>query len=154
MRKLKEYTASSLYNYGLFLLSKREYSEKQISDKMFTKTENQKLVEEAIAKLKDYGYLSDNRKAQSIIRTYAKKENGHKIIQRLKLAGISQNTIEENYEKSSVDEQQNTCSALLTRKFRFFEEEKKDKYIRFLLSKGFEYSAIKKAIESFKNPEH
>lgn len=154
MTKIKEYTASKLYNYGLFLLSKREYSEKQIRDKMLTKTENNELVQQAILKLKEYGYLSDTRKAQSIIRSYQQKENGHKIIQRLKLAGIEVPTIEENYEKSTVEEQIEKCVNLLDKKYKYFDSEKQDRYIRFLMNKGFEYSAVKKALESFRNNEH
>lgn len=147
----KEYTTQSLYSYGLWLLSKREYSVKQIKDKMSNKSDNNTFIQQAIDKLQENNYLSDDRKAQSIIRMYSHKENGHKLIQRLKIAGIEQPVIDNLLEKSDTQEQQEKCFNLLSRKFKYFEEYKKDKYVRFLLSKGFEYSAVKKALEHFKN---
>lgn len=140
----KEYDYQSLLSYSLFLLSKRDYSIKKMTEKLSSKTENEDFVNQVISKLIDNNYLSDERKAQSIIRTYSNKETGEKLKQRLKLAGINQQTIEDLKEDLTPEKQEleEKCKALFLSKFKSYHPDYYDKYVRFLLNKGFDYSII------------
>ncbi len=145
----------ALFNYGLFLLGLREYSVSQVRKKMQTRCEMPELIEEALQKLETANYLSDERKAQSILSQYGKKEAGSKLMQRFALAGIdkelTKKTIEDSIAQAPQDDNLNNCLEILTRKFKVYDELKKDKYVRFLCSRGFSYGMCSKVIKIFKD---
>lgn len=157
-KKPKNYDAPALLRYAIWLLSKRDYSILKMKEKLSTKTDNQNLINETINKLVDNHYLDDNRKAQSIIRQYSSKESGYKLINRLKLAGIDKDIIDEEFIQN--DELQDkellleNCLKLLKSKFKKYDPDNYNKYIRLLISKGFDLTIIKKAISSFKNDSY
>ena len=150
----KTYTKESLYSYALFLLSKREYSIKKLTDKLLTKIEEEQkeIVDEIINKLIEYNYISDERKAKSILRNYSQKESGEKLKQRLKLAGINKEVIDEIDLLEDPEILKEKGLKLLKSKYKNYDTNNVDKYIRFLLNKGFTYSVVKDIINLFKEP--
>lgn len=142
-----------LCSYGLFLLGLREYSEAQLREKMVKRCEDAALVQSALDKLKSKNYLSDQRKADSVLSQYGKKESGHKLKQRFILAGLDKELIEQTINSAQEDLTQEDkieqCLEVLVKKHKVYNPEKKDKYLRFLISRGFSYSLANSALKEF-----
>lgn len=143
----------ALFNYALFLLSRKDYSLFKMTEKLKSRLpeDNSFGYEKTIAKLIDYKYLDDDKVAQRIFAKYGKKEQGFKLIMRFKKEGIEP----EFYEKIINDEDNkltiDDCVILLEKKFKTYNDEIKDKYFRFLASKNIDFDLIKKSINQFKS---
>ena len=148
----KEYNFKQLYNYGVNRLYARDYSKKELFEKMKQYQNDLKIIDDVLSLLEKQGYLSDKHKAQSIIHYYSSKESLFKIKNRLKNLGISSDIIEELFSENENNYQElDTIVHLLEKKFHTYNEINYLKMVRFLAQKGFQYEEIKKAISLFKS---
>jgi len=140
----------SAKNYGVWLLGRREWSEKELRARFALKGYESAEIEEAIQFLKAYGLQSDARFAGSKVRTNAGRAGNAKILQQLKLAGISQDVAQEALESSAPELER--AFAVLQRRFagRPADLETRTRAWRFLASRGFGGSTIEKAWRQFK----
>lgn len=148
----KTYNFKQLYNYGIYRLYAREYSKKELFEKMKKYQTDIKVIQDVLLLLENNGYLSDKRKAQSIINYYSNKESFSKISLRLKYLGISSDIIDELF-SSNIQKENfsvNIILNLLEKKFKKYDENNYLKMVRFLSQKGFSYDDIKKSILFFK----
>lgn len=151
---LKEiiYNEQQLYNYGINRISEREWARKELQTKMRRLHPDLEIVNRVLDKLESQGYLSDARRAKSILNQFNSRESINKTKQRIAMKGVSkevvQEVIDENFE--GLDEVA-TAVELLTRKFKEFNPELRDKMMRHLASKGFRFDSISKAIARFKD---
>lgn len=149
-KKPKIYDDTRLFQYGIFMLSRRDYSRHELGEKMQKWQPDKSIIEKILDKLQGSGYLSDKRKAQSMLIQYGNKESPKKTIQRMKQKGIDSEAIEEAL--GNVEDNSSTvCSSLLQKKFKHYCKESHPKYVRFLASKGFSYNLIKNSIDEFAN---
>jgi regulatory protein len=148
----KTYNFKQLYNYGINRLYAREYSKKELFEKMKKYQPDIKIIQDVLLLLENNGYLSDKRKAQSIINHYSNKESFSKISTRLKYLGISSDIIDELFD-SNIQKENDSITIilnLLEKKFKKYDENNYLKMVRFLSQKGFSYDDIKKSILLFK----
>lgn len=83
------------YNYSIFLLSKREYSEKKLRTKLIEKGHLEAEINECITKVKEQGYLSDERFKEARIVGLARKGKSIRDIKfKLESEGVPSNTEE------------------------------------------------------------
>ena len=74
--------------YSLFLLARREYSEKELRIKLTDKY-NEEICQRVLDYLQANNYQSDERFTDMIVRSYASRGYGHKrILQELSRKGI------------------------------------------------------------------
>ncbi|MGL6115213.1 MAG: regulatory protein RecX [Cetobacterium sp.] len=135
--KILEIAALSLSYY---LLSKKDYCEKDLREKLYNKYLNKIVVSRVLEILREKGYLDDLEYAKSYINTH--NYSKAKLKYMLKQKGISDEVIEELLENQKEKELEN-----LKREYKKVKGRDKDKQIASLMRKGFCYGDIKKIIE-------
>lgn len=132
------------FNYCIYLLSRKDYSEKQLIDKLLSKGYESIST---INKLKEYKYLDDSKYIKRVIQNYSQKEGPLKLLQRLRNYGFNQSLINENKELLLLIK---ANPNILEKKFKIYKQEDEVKYWRFLASKGYNSSQCKQTINEFK----
>ena len=136
------------YNYAVTLLSRRDHSERELMTKLSQKGYTDG-AEEAIAKLRNGGYVSDERFARLYVRELQtlKKYGKKRIEQELYRKGVDRDIIREVLEETDFDE--NQLVSLIERKYgRYLSDEKGvQKTINGLLRMGYSYGEIRDALK-------
>ena len=139
------------YNYAVSLLSRRDHSERELMTKLSQKGYTDG-AQEAIRKLRDGGYVSDERFARLYIRELQtfKKYGKRRIEQELYRKGIDREIIREVLEETDFDE--DGLVSLVERKYgRYLDDEKGvAKTINGLLRMGYSYGEIRNALNRIK----
>lgn len=137
------------YNYAVNLLSRRDHSERELMTKLTQKGYTDG-AEEAIAKLRDSGYVSDERFARLYVRELQtfKKYGKRRIEQELFRKGIDREIISEVLEETDFDESE--LVSLIERKYgRYLGDEKGiAKTVNGLLRMGYSYGEIRDALKT------
>lgn len=139
------------YNYAVSLLSRRDHSERELMSKLTQKGYTDG-AEKAIAKLRDGGYVSDERFARLYVRELQtfKKYGKKRIEQELYRKGIDREIISEVLDETDFDESE--LVSLIERKYgRYLGDEKGvAKTINGLLRMGYSYGEIRSAMNEIK----
>ena len=94
---------NELFARGIRLLAMREHSVKEITNKLFDKSENSDALHAVIDDLLERKYLSDERFAESYVRSRSNKGFGPvKIRSELKTKGISNALIQDNVNENAA----------------------------------------------------
>ena len=135
------------YNYAVSLLSRRDHSERELMTKL-TQKGYAEGAEEAISKLKDSGYVSDERFARLYVRELQilKKYGKRRIEQELFRKGVDREIIREVLDETEFA--QDELVSLIERKYgRYLSDEKGlQKTINGLLRMGYSYGEIRDAL--------
>ena len=116
------------------------------------------MVNRVLDKLANLGYIDDKKRIRAVLNYYSPKESSNKTKNRLIQKGASKELIDEviyelkeedtvNYE---YDSEIDSGLTLLDRKFDSYNAEIRDKMLRFLISKGFNYTICTKILKIFK----
>lgn len=136
------------YNYAVSLLSRRDHSERELMTKLAQKGYTDG-AEEAIEKLKNGGYVSDERFARLYVRELQtlKRYGKRRIEQELYRKGVDRDTIREVLDETDFDESE--LVSLIERKYgRYLSDEKGiQKTINGLLRMGYSYGEIRDALK-------
>lgn len=156
------YNDKQLYNYGLNRLASRDYLRAELFTKMSNLQPDPDMVNAALDKLENLGYLNDTRKIRSFFNSYQHKESPNKTKNRLIQKGAPKDLIEdvlfeiENTQSTityDYDSETDAALILLTRKFKSYNPDNKDKMLRFLISRGYNYSLCAKTLKIFNEGE-
>lgn len=156
------YNDKQLYNYGLNRLVSRDYLRAELFTKMSNLQPDPVMVNEALDKLESLGYLNDKRKIRSFFNSYQHKESPSKTKNRLVQKGAPKDLIEDVlYEMKDdqstltydYDSETDAALILLTRKFKTYNPDNKDKMLRFLISRGYNYALCAKTLKIFKEDD-
>ena len=134
------------------LLQKKDYTEKQLRDKLKEGDYPEEFVDEAISYVKSYRYLDDERYTRDYITYHMSLRSKNRIIQDLQTKGIDReliiNCIDELYDAEDEDLEQEQIKMLLLKKHYDSEMDLKDKQkiMSFLLRKGYSMELIRKAM--------
>ena len=136
------------YNYAVSLLSRRDHSERELMTKLSQKGYADG-AEEAVSKLRDGGYVSDERFARLYVRELQtlKKYGKKRIEQELYRKGVDREIIREVLDET--DFEQDDLVSLIERKYgRYLGDEKGlQKTINGLLRMGYSYGEIRDALK-------
>lgn len=142
----------------LNLLKNRDYTQKQIVDKLKKGGYPDCTVDVAIEYLKSFGYIDDIKYASDYISFHANLYSSQKIMYKLLQKGISKNCIEEAFsmwrEEGNQQNEKEMIQKFLEKKN--WENCKKDKkeqqrMIACLYRKGFQIDHIRSVLESMDN---
>lgn len=142
--------------YSLFLLARREYSEKELRIKLTDKY-NEDICQRVLDYLQANNYQSDERFTDMIVRSYASRGYGHKrILQELSRKGIYISNIDDYVTSSKIDFK-DLCRDALRRKLKnnidLSDYKIKAKLLRYLVSRGFEYDVCISVLSEYGKTE-
>jgi regulatory protein len=139
------------------LLQKKDYTEKQLRDKLAEGLYPQDIVDEAIEYVRGYRYLDDERFVRDYVTYHMTTRSRNRIIQDLTQKGIKKEIIipileevyEEENDSSGVSVEEEQISKLLSKKHYSPEMDFKDKQkiMAFLLRKGYSMDSIRHVME-------
>ncbi|MDD2971925.1 MAG: regulatory protein RecX [Lachnospiraceae bacterium] len=140
---------------SLNLLKDREYTEKQLRDKLRQGFYPDEIIQEAVDYVKSYRYIDDRRYAQQYITYQLSYRSRKRIEQDLMKKGIQKDIIKEFFEQIESDEMKENEIQLIKKlvEKRHFDWEtatsqEKMKLYGFLYRKGFTSENIKKVIQT------
>lgn len=137
-----------LLNKAIEMLSRREYSERMLSEKLFSlNVGNADQIGRVIDKVQDYGYQNDQRFTELFIRSSIAKGLGFlRIRQELKHKGINAELADKGIEGASGEgfSQDELIYRVWLKKFKTLPvgPKEKAKQYRFLMYRGFSSSEI------------
>jgi len=152
-KNLLDQKQKECYIYALKLLSRREYSEKMMEEKLLSKNFDQKIVGKIIKILNSEDYLDNKRFIKSYIRTTLSYKNigPYKILNYLRTKGIKDNQFWEIWETLDIDEKKIAKKALkykINRLKNKMVDKKTPKLYQFLLSRGFSKNIINNLLKT------
>lgn len=142
-------TSPSTYDQALNLVSHREHSRHEITQKLKQRGCDQEEIEQACQKLTEFNYLNDERFAEMYVRSKAGQGTGPaRILQELNQKGIHSELAKQALEHAEADWFE-LAKQLKNRKFgeqipKDFKE--KAKQMRHLQYRGFNYDQIQYAL--------
>ncbi len=136
---------------ALYLLTRRDHGEYELYQKLVLKGFEQEEAEQAVAACKEYGYLDDQRFAQSQVRQHVAKGHGERRIrQELQQKRVDSDIINIALEQESVDWFE-LARQTAEKKFKYLstvEQKEYAKRVRFLQYRGFGFDQIQYALNS------
>lgn len=135
------------------LLQKKDYTEKQLRDKLSEGLYPKEIMDDALHYVKAYHYLDDERYARDYITYHMTVRSRNRIIQDLSGKGISKDIfmpiVEELYVEEDSDVELEQIMKLLDKKHynpEVADLKEKQKIMAFLMRKGFQISDIRNAM--------
>ncbi len=140
------------------LLQKKDYTERQLRDKLSEGLYQPELIDDAIGYVKMYKYLDDDRYARDYITYHMSTRSKNRIIQDLITKGISKEKfmpiMEQLYLQEDGDIELEQVKALLEKKHYdqdMTDFKEKQKIMAFLMRRGFQMSTIKRAMNCYED---
>ncbi|HHR6131099.1 TPA: regulatory protein RecX [Providencia alcalifaciens] len=140
-------TQPELYQYALFLLSRRDYGKAELfarmKRRMYEKNEgiiDEQLIEGVLDKLSEQHFLDDDRVVSLLLQGYARKGYGPlRIKQEMRQKGFAETLVEQHFAELDVDWFEKAAEV---RSKKFGDEiptdfKDKGKQIRYLQYRGF-----------------
>ena len=146
---LKESTTLVAMEKVLNYISKSMKTQKDIEKYLKGKGYGDDIIENVIAKLREYNYINDEIYAKYFIASKSKKEGNKKIKFDLKDKGLDEKVIAEMLSENAedLDVIKNLADKYLKNKVKDFKT--KTKLFAFLASKGFEYDNINSVLRQY-----
>jgi regulatory protein len=145
-------TYEKLLQYALRLIAKKRYAKGEITKKLNSRSyANKEDIKKVLKRLEALNYINDSEYARDYISNRMKLNPRGKrlLITELLRKGVDSKTIDEEIDKSNIDEIE-AAKYVLQRKYRKInncpEKKKKEKIIRYLASRGFEFDTIYKVL--------
>lgn len=125
---------------GYFLLSKRDYSQKELYTKLLSKYREKEIINSVVEKFVEMNYINDYDYAQSYINShnYSKKKMEFMLLQK----GINLSVIREILSECNSQELEE-----IRKQWEKLGNRDKEKKILSLMRKGFEYRDIQRVIK-------
>lgn len=140
------------------LLTKRDYTEKQLRDKLSQGDYQEEMIEIALNYVKSFGYINDEKYVESYLDIYQGKKPFGKIKEELLRKGIMPELIldikesrEEYEETDEIETEEELARRWLEKKHYDYDSndyKMKQKMFGFLLRKGFNAEVISKVLKS------
>ena len=133
---------------GIFLLSLRDRTKKELKQKLNEKYRNSKMVEKSVLKLVELGYINDKEYAVSYIMS--RKYGQQRITYNLMQKGIGRETIEEAYFSIEEEYERNIEDEKLEKAIEKNIKKEENKLIQYLVRQGFSLNKILSKYKEFK----
>jgi regulatory protein len=137
------------FNKALKYISSSLKTIKQIKDYLYKKEYAEPTVNYVIEKLIEYKYLDDEAYAKAFVLTYGNKYGKLKLQSLLYAKGVSQKIIDSIIDDIEIESSIDSVADKYMRN-KVFDEKTRNKLVRFLMSRGYEYDDIKSVIEKYK----
>ncbi len=135
---------------AMHLLEKMDRTEWQLRRKLLEGKYPQELVDRAVAYVKSYHYIDDDRYARTFIRLNQERRSILRMKMDLQARGIAEDIIEQAMEEENETSQEELIHRLLEKKMYHADTasfQEKQKICQFLQRKGFRSSEIMHVLE-------
>lgn len=139
----KEEGLVAAFNRGLGYAVKKAVSEKQMNDYLHRRGYAVEACKVAVSKLKEYGYIDDEKFVKAYIATYGNSLGRRRIELGLKQAGVDRELIDAALGEKSDEA---SCDNCIAKYLRTHKEPDKKKLISYLTYRGFDWDEIDEAI--------
>ena len=136
--------------YAMHLLQKKDYTVKELTDKLLHAGYSERCAEHALAYVSSYGYVNDKTYAIRYLETCSGRKSTRKMQMELRQKGVSEDLVEEALQEAEMENEQDTLRYYAEKKAHCLDlSQEKDcqKFLRFLVGKGFSYTAAKDVME-------
>lgn len=142
-------TANQLYERAVAYILKMPKTEKQVRQWYARKTDDQSLIDEQIARLRDYNLINDVDYAKMYVAGKRDKMGVQLIKTKLRQNGVAPDII--TTAVAEIDDQRDLAVSLVTKYLRNKERTPavKSKLFRWLLGKGIEYDLCTEVIDEY-----
>ena len=141
------------FNYAVDYICKYVPTKKQMKHKLYDKQYSTKIVDYVIEKCEKYGYIDDEKYAQSYVFQNRKLKGKLKLKQELMLKGVDKNIID----KVLADYDEEDGCLILARKKALNKDLDDPKVyaslVRFLQYRGYDWEQIKASIDKVREHE-
>lgn len=141
---------------SMSLLQSKDYTKRQLEDKLKQGNYPQECIDEAIDYVESYGYIDDRRYAKDFIEYHLQSRSRMRIETDLMKKGIAKDTIREVFDELNdmgavQDETAMIRDLLIKRKYRTdtATSQEQQKMYGYLYRKGFSQDAIMKALSLY-----
>ncbi len=135
----------SAKKYALWLLGRREWSEKELRQRLAVKGYEESEISECLEFCQQHGFQSDERFAASRIRSRASTRGNRRLTQELSQKGVEPGLAATLLAQAGGEEER-ACAAARKFEGKPWSVELKAKVWRFLAARGFSSQAIKAAL--------
>lgn len=136
---------------GVFLLSLKDRTKKELQMKLNEKYRNERMVEKAVLKLVELGYIDDLNYAVSYINS--RKYGKQRIIYNLLQKGISKEKIEQAYTEIQEETEKDIEDEKLKKAILKNIKKEERKLVQYLIRQGFELDKIFRKLKEYKDFE-
>lgn len=147
---MDDFSPAQLRLYAMNLLARREYSARELQQKLSTRSSVESLIHQVIEKLQHDGLQSDERFAEAFVGMRLRQGKGNRMVaMELKQKGISATLIQKWI--SDDDQWRVSLTGLIDRRFAgqiAKDPKEKAKQLRYLQSRGFTYEQIQSVVRS------
>ena len=149
---LKDIVGKRAKKRAMHLLEKMDRTEQQLRDKLALSEYPQECIEDAIAYVKSFHYLDDNRYAENYTRYSKTKYSRQQIKQKLMTKGLAKDVIEDAIDNEyDADESQHIRKLLEKKHYDSSncDEGEFRRIYQYILRRGFRSNDILKEMKSF-----
>lgn len=141
---------------ALALLAFQDRTEKELFERLCRAGFSEEVSQAAVCYVKSFGYINDRRYIENYIMFQQGKRSRKEIIYKLAGKGLSQELIEEVFEQSGYEGEEEAANRFLTKKLRGrgpdeLSDEERRKICASLSRKGYSYNVIKKVFSNVDN---
>ncbi|MDD5259354.1 MAG: regulatory protein RecX [bacterium] len=154
---MEQLTAKAV-QYSLYLLGRKNYTSRQLQDKLKKKDYSPAIIQAVLDKLNSWRYLDDDSFAESYIRERLrfKPRSRHILLRELKLKGIPQELAKEKIAKIMQEENlddrglaERTLQKKLGSYLKISAEKGAQRARNYLLRQGFSYEIADKLVRKY-----
>lgn len=142
----------SAFDTALYYITFKDRTLKEIYSKLKDKGYSDLEIEEAIVKLKEYGYINEENYAFSYIKSNLHKKGSRLIAMELSGKGLDKDIINEQLSCFEDNEEETIVDILGTRysKADFSDEKEIRRIYAFFARRGFKYDSISSALSNYR----
>lgn len=124
-------------------------TEKEIKDKLLLKEFDDDIIDETLNFLKEYGFIDDSKFVKMFVKDHIRNQGRNKIKYLLQQKGVDNNLIDEAFLNLEKEYELERAYILAEKKYLSISKREdddfkiKNKIIRYLLGRGYDYSIAK-----------
>lgn len=138
---------------ALKIIERSYKTKKEMEKRLLEKGYNLEEINETLKFLERYNFINDESYTKAFIKNKTKTQGKQKIKYALKNKGISEEIIEEELSNLDMKKEKENANILALKKYNILIKRENDKYkikekiIRFLISRGYNYEVAKDAVK-------
>ena len=138
---------------ALKIIERSYKTKKEMEKRLLEKGYNLEEINETLKFLEEYNFINDESYTKAFINDRTKTQGKQKIKYALKNKGVSDEIIEEELSNLDMKKEKENANILALKKYNILIKRENDKYkikekiIRFLISRGYNYEVAKDAVK-------